>query len=142
MSAVSSVNSQALGTDQFLKLFTAQATMQDPMNPVETNDFLAQLAQFTSLEQLSNLNTNFEKLLTVQQSLQAGALVGKTVTYIDPETGYAEQGRVTAVRLTASGPVLMVGNKQVPISQLITIAETPADGQTASTTQPDTNPLL
>ena len=121
MSGVASINGQSLGKDAFLQLFTTQARMQNPMNPMEGNDFLAQLAQFSSLEQMSNLNVNFEKLLSVQQGLQAGAMVGKIVSYLDVETGELEAGQVSAVRLTSSGPVLVVGNEQVPISQVASI---------------------
>ena len=125
MSAIASVgNSQSLGTDQFLKLFTKQVQMQNPMEPMNNTDFLAQLAQFSSVEQMSNLNASFEKLLGVQQALQAGSLVGKMVNYTD-SSGTSGQGRVTGVRLTADGPVLMLGNKQVTISQVTSIEEPP-----------------
>ena len=140
--AVSTVDNKVLGKDQFLRLFTTQARMQNPMNPIESSDFLSQLAQFTSVEQMSNLNTNVEKLLSVQQTLQAGGLVGKTVNYLDPDTGYVEQGKVTAVKLTPSGPVLVIGTRQVPVSQITAIVETPADSATLSTLQPDSNPAL
>jgi len=123
MSDVASVNGQSLGKDQFLQLFTTQARMQNPMSPMEGSDFLAQLAQFSSLEQMGNLNVNFQKLLSVQQGLQAGAMVGKTVSYLDVQTGELEAGRVSAVRLTSSGPVLVVGTAQVPISQVTSIFE-------------------
>ena len=127
MSALTAVgNNQSLGKDQFLQLFTKQVQMQNPMEPMNNTDFLAQLAQFSSLEQMSNLNVNFEKLLGVQQSLQAGALVGKMVNFTDTQSGVSGQGRVTGVQLTADGPVLMLGTRQVPISQVTSIQEVPA----------------
>ena len=136
MSDVAPVTGQSLGKDEFLKLFTTQARMQNPMSPMESTDFLAQLAQFSSLEQMSNLNVNFGKLLAVQQGLQAGAMVGKRVCYLDVETGMLEAGRVNAVRLTSAGPVLVVGTQQVPIGQVTSIYEdAPLNAQQAAAPQ-------
>ncbi len=68
--------------DQFLKLLIAQLRHQDPLNPMESTEFTTQLAQFTSLEQLYNLNSSFEGLknaLTSQNNYQAANLIGKSV---------------------------------------------------------------
>jgi len=137
MAAVTSVGQQQLGKDEFLRLFTTQAQMQNPMNPMEGTDFLAQLAQFTSVEQMSNLNTNFEKLLSVQQTLQAGSMVGKVVSYTDTTTGESDEGRVTAVKLTAAGPILMLGNREVPLSAVTSIKEPEAQPATAAADRSD-----
>lgn len=51
-----------LGKDSFLKLLTTQLANQDPLNPMEDKEFIAQLAQFNSLEQMQNLNKNIETL--------------------------------------------------------------------------------
>ena len=50
-----------MGKDEFLKLLTVQLKNQDPMNPMEQGKMAAELAQFSQLEQLSNLNTSFDK---------------------------------------------------------------------------------
>ena len=71
-----------MGQEQFLMLFLAQLKHQDPMNPMEGTEFSAQLAQFSSLEQLVNMNNKLESLATVQQGsnrLQALNLIGKEV---------------------------------------------------------------
>ncbi len=128
MDAVSSVGQQVMGKDQFLKLFTAQARMQNPMSPLETTDFLAQLAQFSSVEQMTNLNTNFEKMLAIQQTLHAAELVGKTVTYQNAQTETPSEGKVTGVRLTAAGPVLMLDNRQVNLDQVTGIYQDQVTG--------------
>ena len=132
MSAVSAVNNQSLGKDQFLKLFTTQARMQNPMSPMEGSDFLAQLAQFSSVEQLGNLNTSFEKLLSVEQSLQAGGLVGKVIAFQDGTTGDIYEGRVSGVKLSASGPILMIGNREVPMASVTSIREDFSPQETAA----------
>lgn len=61
-------NNQISEKDQFLNILMTQLTHQDPMNPLEDKDFIAQMAQFSSLEQLTNLNTTMEKLTTTVES--------------------------------------------------------------------------
>jgi len=69
--------------DQFLKMLIAQLQNQDPLNPMNGTDFTAQLAQFSSLEQLTNMNTNFETLFAnqlISNRVEAVNLIGKEVT--------------------------------------------------------------
>ena len=71
-----------LGKSDFLNLLIAQLQHQDPLKPLESTEFTAQLAQFTSLEQLTNINTNLKQLQQYQSSVQdhqAVAYIGKTV---------------------------------------------------------------
>lgn len=88
--------SNELGKDAFLKLLTAQLSNQDPTQPVDNQAFIAQLAQFSSLEQLQGVSSRLDSLLTATQSgaqLNSAALVGKYVTYqatgIDVRSGQA-----------------------------------------------------
>lgn len=77
-----SSNDAIMGKDDFLNLLVAQLQHQDPLNPLEGTEFTAQLAQFTSLEQLNNINSNLESLQEYQASIknaQALDLIGKTV---------------------------------------------------------------
>ncbi len=79
--AVSS-DTTIMGKNDFLNLLVAQLQHQDPLNPLESTEFTAQLAQFTSLEQLNNVNTNLEGLKSYQAAIknaQALDLIGKTV---------------------------------------------------------------
>jgi flagellar basal-body rod modification protein FlgD len=72
----------ALGKDDFLKLLIAQLSAQDPLDPMGAQDFSAQLAQFSGLEQMTNVNTNLEilqKLQTASQNTSSLNLIGKTV---------------------------------------------------------------
>lgn len=72
-----------LGKTAFLELMMAQMQYQDPLNPVADTDFTAQLAQFSSLEQLTNINTGVETLnegTEQQQMLNAVSFIGKEVT--------------------------------------------------------------
>ncbi len=77
------LETSTMGKDDFLKMMIAQLQNQDPLNPLDGTDFTAQLAQFSSLEQLYNLNTQLETANLYQSSLnnaQAVSLVGKEVT--------------------------------------------------------------
>ena len=73
---------EAMGKDDFLKLLIAQLAAQDPLDPMGAQDFSAQLAQFSALEQMTNVNTNLEtiqKLETALQNTSSVNLIGKTV---------------------------------------------------------------
>lgn len=72
----------ALGKDAFLKLLVTQMKTQDPLNPMDDKQFVAQLAQFSSLEQLTNINSGIDKLNTAttqQQMFSAASFIGKEV---------------------------------------------------------------
>lgn len=71
--------SNELGKDDFLKLLIAQLSNQDPTSPMENTEFIAQMAQFSSLEQISNMNNEFSKLTATFNSSQAVSMIGKTV---------------------------------------------------------------
>ncbi len=63
-----STGKKDLGKDQFINILMTQLQHQDPMNPLEDKDFIAQMAQFSSLEQLTNMNTTLTKLTTSVES--------------------------------------------------------------------------
>jgi flagellar basal-body rod modification protein FlgD len=86
----------ALGRDHFLTLFLAQLKNQDPLNPMESQEFSAQLAQFSSLEQLFNVNENLDSILTTQADssrLQALDFIGKEIV-AEGDALYLEQGKI------------------------------------------------
>lgn len=81
----SSVSNQVMGKDDFLHLLVAQLEAQDPLNPMDSTNFTAQLAQFSSLEQLQNIGASLTAIGSSQSVLtnsQAVGLIGKTVTAV------------------------------------------------------------
>jgi flagellar basal-body rod modification protein FlgD len=119
--------SQAGATrDTFLRLLVSELQNQNPLEPVENTEFLAQLAQFGTLEQLQSLNASVLGSAAVQQLFGAGALIGRTVEYVD-STGATKSGVVRAVGIADGDIVLTVGDEgeTTSLGRLVRIAETP-----------------
>ena len=101
-------NAQAnLGKDDFLKLFVTQLQHQDPMNPMTDQDFMGQMASFSTLEQVSNLAASSTKLASGAALDQAVGLIGRSVTYTDT-AGASRTGVVERVATKDGQPVLRV----------------------------------
>lgn len=106
-----------LGKDAFLKLLVAQLRYQDPLNPAEGAEFMAQTAQFNMVEKLQELTAQNAELLASQRTIAGSSLIGRNVTYTD-DAGLDVTGPVAGVRLTADGPVLRVGGDDVPLGSV------------------------
>ena len=108
---------KTLGKDEFLKLFTSQLRYQDPLNPVQGAEFTAQLAQFSSLEQLFNMNKKVDDLLAYQSSLNnsmAINLMGRNVTTQD-----GSAGKVTGINFEKGITYLVLDNdKKFPLAEI------------------------
>ena len=125
-----------LGETEFLTLFVEQLKNQDPLDPQDNGEFIAQLAQFSSLEALeeqSVLLAAQNELLTAQlqeseitellQELQiATSLIGKEITYSTGEDGATATGTVDGVEIGEDSIFFNVGDVQVPITDLLGIA--------------------
>lgn len=82
--AVNSKNNNTLGKDDFLKLLMVQLQNQDPTSPMDDKEFISQMAQFSSLEQMTNLTTSMEEMISIQeqnQLLSYSHFVGKEITW-------------------------------------------------------------
>jgi flagellar basal-body rod modification protein FlgD len=104
--------------DLFLKLMVAQLRNQDPMNPMDSTEFLAQSAQFTTVEKLSEVAEFTAQTYAAQMAFGASTLAGKEVTYVDAE-GAEATGTVDSVRFGATGPMLTIGDTEVSINSVV-----------------------
>lgn len=111
-----SFNSQ-IGRDQFMELLVTQLRNQDPLEPVNQQDFLGQLAQFSSLEGIERLNLNFAESLKFQQLSQGGALVGSHVEYTNSQ-GELRTGRVESARILNGELRFQIGDDTVGLGDL------------------------
>ncbi|PPA72053.1 flagellar hook assembly protein FlgD [Jeotgalibacillus proteolyticus] len=102
---------QTMGKDQFLKLLIAQLSNQDPTQPMEDKEFIAQMASFSTLEQMTNMSNSFEKFASMQeqtQLIQYNEFVGKEIKWDKLELAGGENvassgtGKVEAVRFKGS----------------------------------------
>jgi len=124
---------ESLGQDAFLTLLLAQLKNQDPLKPMDDTEFIAQLAQFNSLNQLTEMNKNMEELKTAQMMTQGSGLIGKTITGLSG--GKSITGVVSGVKLTQGNVYLDVDDHQVALDTVHTIEETPVDTTTTTTTE-------
>ena len=109
--------SAALGQNEFLQLMMDQLQHQDPLSPSDPTQYLSELAQFSSLEQMNNVATASTTGANDTANTQAIALIGHSVTYTDSQGSH--QGTVSKVQFTSSGPTLTIGSTSgVPLTQV------------------------
>jgi len=102
---------QQLGSQEFLQLLVTQLRYQDPLNPMDDREFLAQLAQFTALEQMT------EQARWAKMTFGLG-LVGNQVTY-RTEEGEILTGIVEALHIAGGVPVLSLGDREITLEQVV-----------------------
>ncbi|MRX70598.1 flagellar hook assembly protein FlgD [Bacillus lacus] len=102
--------SSTLGKDDFLKILITQLRNQDPLKPMEDKEFISQMANFSSLEQMTNMNRSLEQFLQFQKGnslLQYADLIGKEVEWDDPaQQNLKNNGTVAAVLMQSGSAVL------------------------------------
>lgn len=118
--SVASQNNQ-MGKADFLKLLIMQMRYQDPLEPVKDTQYIAQLAQFNSLEQMQNLNTSVSSMLRWSQTTQASSLINREVDAIDTNSGSLVSGTVSEVRIRDGEPKLVVGAQEISLKDVIRI---------------------
>ena len=106
-----------LGKDDFLRLLTAQLRYQNPLSPLEDADFIAQMAQFSSLEQMTNVAEGMERLGFAAQVGEAVALIGRTVEWQGPD-GTTLSGAVESVTIDEGALHLRIGENEITPGQV------------------------
>ncbi|MCY9203176.1 flagellar hook assembly protein FlgD [Bacillus atrophaeus] len=95
----SSTNNTSLGKDEFLKILMKQVQNQDPLNPVDDKEFISQMATFSSLEQMMNLNTTMTKFVDYQDPFTTYVnWIGKDVSWSEGQDGKEQTGKVSSVK--------------------------------------------
>lgn len=129
-----------LGKDQFLQILVTQLRNQDPMQPMQDKDFIAQMAQFSALEQTMNMAT---QLTALRQSagLSAG-LIGKTVGWVETTAdGVTNMSGVVDSIVRRDGiQYVRVGSQEIKIDDLLIISESPLDTEAPENPENPDNP--
>lgn len=115
---------QTLTQDDFLQLVVAQLSQQDPMNPQADTEFIAQMANFSALEQSKAMQADVAALRTEQQLTQANGLIGRVVELATAD-GLVTSGTVSGVIVDAGVPLLVVNNGAYELSQVLSVAPAP-----------------
>ena len=119
--ATSQTEGQAVGKDMFLKLLVAQLKYQNPMEPVDSSQFMAQTAQFTMVEKLQAMAAQTDVLVAGEAAQRAAGLLGRQVTYLD-SAGAAQTGVVTGTKFGTEGPVLLLGQAEISLDDVREVA--------------------
>ncbi|HTG68732.1 MAG TPA: flagellar hook capping FlgD N-terminal domain-containing protein [Candidatus Udaeobacter sp.] len=133
--AANKTSTDTLGKDQFLSILVTQLRNQDPMQPLQDKDFIAQMAQFTSVEQLMNMSS--ELTLMRQNIGSASTMIGKTIEWNEAD----EAGEVTTVKgvvesIISKDGILYarVGGAEIALDYVTAISETDGDSASAEET--------
>ena len=110
-----------LGQEDFLKLLVTKMSSQDPMNPQGDSEFIAQMAQFSTLEQSKSMTADIAMLKAQQEVLTANGLIGRTVTVSQNDKQIA-QGTVTSVAMDDDGPAVVINGKNYSLEDVSLIS--------------------
>jgi flagellar basal-body rod modification protein FlgD len=115
------VHKTTLGQDDFLKLLVTKMSSQDPMNPQGDTEFIAQMAQFSSLEQSRSMTADMAMLKAQQEVLTANGLIGRNVTIAEGQKQVA-QGMVTSVAMNEGSPEVIINGKNYSLESVSLIS--------------------
>ncbi|HZW30701.1 MAG TPA: flagellar hook capping FlgD N-terminal domain-containing protein [Isosphaeraceae bacterium] len=125
--ATTQIGGSQLGKQEFLQLLVAQLRNQDPLQPVDNTQFIAQLAQFSTLETLQQIETTMESSLGAQLLDHAVSLLGRQVTATGPD-GQTVTGTVQSVHLQGTDVLLDLGSATVHLSDIQAVQATTSNG--------------
>ncbi len=126
--------SKELGKDAFMSLLVEQLRNQDPLQPTANQEFIAELASFSSLEQMEQLNENLLGMVILQQSnallsqlTEGSALIGKEVRFFDQATQGVASGSVDSVKIENGLALLNIDGRDVRLSDVTEVVGVPLD---------------
>jgi flagellar basal-body rod modification protein FlgD len=112
----------SLGKDDFLRILVTQLANQDPGSPLQDKDFIAQMATFSSLEQMTNLNKAFEKFANHQIN-QYSSSIGKIITWMPDGSTTPVSGEVIGVTVQDGNYFYLVGEEKIAIEKVTEIRQ-------------------
>lgn len=119
-------STDVLGKDDFLKLLVTELQYSDISAAGEgggsDRQMIAQLAQFSSLEQMSNLNTAVGQLIRLQATNESASLLGRNISAIDPATSEVVTGSVQGIEFVDGQPFAVVGSTRVPLESIYSMS--------------------
>ncbi len=118
-----------LGRQAFLRLLVTELRHQDPTNPMADKEFISQMAQFSSLEQMQNMNESIQNLHNSSRATEAFALLGKRVDAVVSSSGETVSGVVSRVSYRNNEVRLIVNNRELHLSEINAVYPAEAPGE-------------
>lgn len=139
--AVTNASTDSLGKDSFMTLLVEQLKNQDPLKPTANEQFVAELANFSTLEEMEELNENILGMVVLQQSnallsqlTESSALIGQQVKFFDFGTQSVLEGEVESVKIEDGLALLRVNGQDVPLANVTQVlGESDGEGDDADT---------
>lgn len=113
-----------MGKDTFIKLLITQLKHQDPTKAMEDREFIAQMAQFSALEQMTNINKEIESMRKSSKTAEAYGLLGKNIDSFNTQSKMKVSGIVTSIQFTNNDMKLIVGGREVSMNDVQSVHNT------------------
>ncbi|MBN2402268.1 MAG: hypothetical protein JXN64_07690 [Spirochaetes bacterium] len=133
------VGNENLDKDAFLKLLVTELRHQDPTQPMENKEFISQMAQFSALEQMTNVNKSVQELNKTSRSAEAYSLLGKNVKAFDPVTGIKVEGLVTSIFYKNNEIRLTVNGREIGLNDIHAVYTNEPDNKTGKINESNNN---
>jgi len=127
MSESSALNSVSGAQMDYMRLLVTELQNQNPLEPMDNNEMASQLAQFSQLQQLESMNSNFAKVLATTERTYAGSLIGKEISFMTQTTDTAQEvtrGIVKEVYNNMDGEIMLsVGDFAIGLDDVLTVKD-------------------
>ncbi len=122
-----------LGKNSFLQLMVSEMQNQNPLQPQDSNQFLNQLAQFTTMEQMMNIEATETQMLQVNQLAFEHSLIGQSVTVKNTD-GNSVTGQVTGIQVNNGDPQVVIGGTAYPLGSVLSMGDSTKSTNSSQTT--------